>query len=90
MYQSCNGTNILILENKYLIIIQLKQEASINQIMNHEKMKGLSIIYSFYQNNQKLTKNKILLKGNHYIHFKGSLKGGMEPVRIFVSLSTSE
>jgi hypothetical protein len=90
MCQIYNGMNILILQNKSLIIIQLKQETLFNQILIHEKMEKLADIYSFYVNNQMLSKNKILSKGNHFIHFKGSLKGGMEPVRIFVYLSTSD
>jgi hypothetical protein len=57
MCQSCSGMNILILPNKSLIIIQLKQKTSFDQIMTHEEVKKLSSIYSFYENNQKLTKN---------------------------------
>jgi hypothetical protein len=63
MRQSCNGMNILILRNKSLLIIQLKQEISFNQIMTHEKIKELSSIYSFYENNQKLTKKQSIVEG---------------------------
>jgi hypothetical protein len=89
MCQSCNEMNILILPNKFLIIIQLKQKTSFDQIMTHEEVKKLSSIYSFYENNQKLTKDTLMSKGNHYIHFKGTLKGRMNE-RDFVYLSTCD
>jgi hypothetical protein len=80
----------LVLQNKSLIIIQLKQETIFKQILSQEKMKKFPSNYTFFENNQKLTENNVLSKGNHYVHFKGNLKGGMEPIRIYVYLSTTD
>jgi hypothetical protein len=54
-------------------------------------MKEVASSYTFFENNQRLTESSFLTKGNHFVHFKGSLKGGMwEPERIFVYLSTAD
>jgi hypothetical protein len=90
MCQSCNEINILVLQNKSLVIIQINQETSFKQILTQEKLKEFPSNYVFFENNQRLTENNILSRGNHYVHFKGNLKGEMKPIRIFTYLSTAE
>jgi hypothetical protein len=68
--------NILMFKNKSLMIVQLNQDTSFDQILSHQKLTELSDNYIFYENNRKLTRCKILQKGNHYIQFRTSLKGG--------------
>jgi hypothetical protein len=67
-----------MINSRSLIIVQLNQEASFDQIILNKKLIELSNNYLFYENNQKLTQCKVLQKGNSYIQFRPSLKGGVE------------
>jgi hypothetical protein len=70
------GVHINIVENKSLIIIQLKASTYLHQIMNFEKLKKISEGHFFYLNNRKLSLSSKLDKGNHFIHIYSKLPGG--------------
>jgi hypothetical protein len=56
----CNGINLLIFREKSLIIAQLNQDTSFNQIMSHKKMNELSNSYIFYESNRALNQRGII------------------------------
>jgi hypothetical protein len=78
-----------MINSKSLIIVQLNQEASFDQILLHKKLIELSNNYLFYENNQKITRCKVVQKGNHYIQFRSSLKRGIGG-RIIVFMSVGD
>jgi hypothetical protein len=69
MCQSFNEINVLVLQNKSLVIIQVNQETLFKQLLIQEKMKELASNYTFYENSQKLTENKILSNGESLYTF---------------------
>jgi hypothetical protein len=70
------GVHINIVENKSLIIVQLKTRLYLHQIMKIEKLKKISEGYFFYSNNRKLSLSSKLDKGNHFLHFYSKILGG--------------
>jgi hypothetical protein len=59
--------NLIITENKSLIIIQLKQSNFFSEIFEQQKCKKFSKHYNFYENEHIINSHQKLAKDNHYI-----------------------
>jgi hypothetical protein len=74
--ESEEGVNIIISEQKSLIILNLKRATSMKQLKSFKKLNKISEGYFFYENNRELSLHQILRKGNHLIHFYSRIIGG--------------
>jgi hypothetical protein len=68
--------NLIIIENKLLTIIQLKQSMIFSEILNRKKCKKFSKHYNFYENSHIIKPHQILTKDNHHIRIHSKLVGG--------------
>jgi hypothetical protein len=68
--------NILLFENRSLIVIQLMGEVELNEIQSDANFSKIFDTHFLYKNNQKLLERSKLKKGNHFIRYYSKLNGG--------------
>jgi hypothetical protein len=79
--------NLIILENKSLIIIKLKQPMIFLEILNQKKCRKFSKHYNFYENSNIIKPHQVLTEGTHQVRMYSKLVGGTNNIMIKFSSS---
>jgi hypothetical protein len=69
------GVGLIIIEEQSLMIVQLKQDVELHDLRSYKKFSKISDSHFLYENNQKLSEQSKIKKGNHFIRYYSKLLG---------------